>query len=91
MKLTKEDIKKYGTEEELKEIFGKKKTPLTADDAVARVNRSRTGWMAWDEEERFTEEYLLTLRDNLQNFLRGVEEAILDFYEQETEKEFSER
>ena len=90
MKLTKEDVKKYGTKKELKEIFGKK-TPLTADDAYARVNRSRVGWGHWSQVERWTEGYLLALRDELQSFLKGVEEQILDFYEEETEKEFSKK
>jgi hypothetical protein len=90
MKLTEEDVKKYGTKDELKEIFGNKK-PLTKDDAYERISKSRDGWRHWKQRERFTEEYLLTLKDELQRFLRGVEETILNFYEEETEEEFSNR
>jgi len=71
MKINREDIQKYGTKEEIKEIFGSDK--LNAADAITRVNRALGGWLSIQERKNFTEEYLLTLRKKLYEFIEAVE------------------
>jgi uncharacterized FlaG/YvyC family protein len=79
MKLTREDIKKYGTKKELKEIFEDNK--LTTDDAVAQVNGAMMGWLSPEERKNFTEDYLLTLKEELEKFIKRVNEELEFLYD----------
>jgi len=74
MEITKEDILKYGTKDEIKEMFGSDK--LNAADAITRVNRALGGWLSIEERKNFTEEYLLTLRNKLYEFIEAVENEL---------------
>jgi hypothetical protein len=101
MKLSKEDIKKYGTVKEQKAL--KEALPglradykeagidfegdkLTADDAVARVNRARHGWLAPEDAKNFTEDYLLTLKEELEKFIERVNGELEFLYDRTIRK-----
>jgi len=73
MKLTKEDIKKYGMEEEKLFLEALDEYYFTDEDANGRVITAKTGSL---DKNKITWSYLITLRKQIHYWLKAVDEAI---------------